>query len=84
MRAAKSDENGVAVFQVMADAFQTYHEARQIADQIGVAATWEFLPKLDLLVNVTSFEVQRFTLPAVAKAGTGNAVRIAAPKRSLD
>lgn len=84
MRAAKSDENGVAVFQVMADAFQTYHEARQIADQIGVAATWEFLPKLDLLVNVTGYEVQRFTLPAVAKTGTGNAVRIAAPKRSLD
>lgn len=84
MRAAKSDENGVAVFQVMADAFQTYHEARQIADQIGVAATWEFLPKLDLLVNVTGYEVQRFTLPAVAKSGTGNAVRIAAPKRSLD
>ncbi|MCX6857556.1 MAG: hypothetical protein NTV80_21945 [Verrucomicrobia bacterium] len=84
MRAAKADENGVVVFQVMADAFQTYHEARQIADQIGVAATWEFLPKLDLLVNVTGYEVQRFTAPAVAKPVVGNAVRIAVPKRTLD
>jgi hypothetical protein len=84
MRAAKADENGVAVFQVMADAFQTYHEARQIADQIGVAATWEFLPKLDLLVNVTGYEVQRFALPATARPAAGNAVRITAPKRTLD
>jgi hypothetical protein len=84
MRAAKGDENGVAVFQVMADAFQTYHEARQIADQIGVAATWEFLPKLDLVVNVTGYEVQRFTIPTAAKPAAGNAVRIAVPKRKLD
>lgn len=84
MRAAKVDENGVAVFQVMADAFQTYHEARQIADQIGVAATWEFLPKLDLVINVTGYEVQRFTAPVAAKPSVGNAVRIAVPKRTLD
>jgi hypothetical protein len=68
----------------MADAFQTYHEARQIADQIGVAATWEFLPKLDLVVNVTGYEIQRFTIPIVAKPAAGNAVRIAIPKRKLD
>lgn len=87
MRGVKADENGVAVFQVMSDAIATYHEARRIADQIGVAATWEFLPKLDLLVNVTSYPVQRFTVtaPATAPAVTGvPAVRIAAPKRALD
>ncbi len=87
MRGVKADESGVAVFQVMADAIATYHEARRIADQIGVAATWEFLPKLDLLVNVTSYPVQRFavTATATAPAVTGvPAVRIAAPKRALD
>lgn len=85
MRGVKADESGVAIFQVMSDAFTTYHEARKIADQIGVAATWEFLPKLDLVVNVTGYEVQRFTPPAApAPAGTVPAVRIAAPKRALD
>jgi hypothetical protein len=86
MRGVKADEKGVAIFQVMSDAFATYHEARRIADQIGVAATWEFLPKLDLLVNVTAYEVQRFAVTAVAPpAPTGvPAVRIAAPKRALD
>jgi hypothetical protein len=86
MRGVKADEKGVAIFQVMSDAFATYHEARRIADQIGVAATWEFLPRLDLLVNVTTYEVQRFAVTAVAPpAPTGvPAVRIAAPKRALD
>ena len=86
MRGVKADEKGVAIFQVMSDAFATYHEARRIADQVGVAATWEFLPKLDLLVNVTTYEVQRFAVTAVAPpAPTGvPAVRIAAPKRALD
>jgi len=84
MRQVQADKSGVAIFQVMSDAFMTYHEARQIADQIGVSATWEFLPKLDLLVNVTGYEVQRLTLTATAKAVPGTAVRITAPKRSLD
>ncbi len=87
MRGVKADASGVAIFQVMSDAFATYHEARRIADQIGVAATWEFLPKLDLLVNVTTYEVQRFAVTTVAPpapAGTVPAVRIAAPKRALD
>ncbi|TDU73075.1 hypothetical protein EI77_01542 [Prosthecobacter fusiformis] len=87
MRQIKGDTQGVAVFQVMADAFDTYLEARKIADDIGVSATWEFLAQLDLSVNVTGYEVQRFNLPtppAPKKPGAGDPVRIAAPKRSLD
>jgi hypothetical protein len=84
MRQIKSDPRGVAIFQVMADAFSTYHDARRIADEIGVAATWEFLAKLDLTVNVTGYEVQRFALTTTSTATGGNAVRITAPKRSLD
>ncbi len=86
MRQIKADEKGVAVFQVMTDAFPTYLDARKIADDIGVAATWEFLPKLDVTANVTGFEVQKFAVTATAPRpnGTTPAVRITAPKRSLD
>lgn len=84
MRQIKADAKGVAIFQVMSDAFETYHEARKIADQVGVAATWEFLAKLDLTVNVRGYEVQRFAEATTANTKGGNAVRIAAPKRSLD
>ncbi len=87
MRQIKADEKGVAVFQVMADAFNTYLEARKIADEIGVAATWEFLPKLDVTANVTGYEVQKFAVTATAPRPTGTAppaVRITAPKRGLD
>jgi hypothetical protein len=86
MRQIKADEKGVAVFQVMTDAFPSYLDARKIADEIGVAATWEFLAKLDITMNVTGYEVQRFAVTTTATR-PGNlppAVRITAPKRSLD
>ncbi|MFM2177133.1 MAG: hypothetical protein RL015_1231 [Verrucomicrobiota bacterium] len=84
MRQIQADPKGVAIYQVMPDAFETYHEARRIADQIGVAATWEFLAKLDLTVNVRGYEVQRFAQVTTSTATGGTAVRITAPKRSLD
>lgn len=87
MRQIKGDENGVAVFQVMADAFDTYLESRKIADDIGVPATWGFLAKLDITINVAGYEVQRFTQPATAaprKPGDPDPVTIAAPPKSLD
>jgi hypothetical protein len=62
-------------------------EARKIADEIGVAATWEFLPKLDVTANVTGYAVQKFAVTTTAPTRPGNlppAVRITAPKRSLD
>lgn len=88
LRQVKGDPSGVAVFQVMTDAFATYLEARKIADEIGVAATWDFLPRLDLTINVPGYEVQRF-IPAPPPAppvppGTAPAVRITAPKKALD
>jgi hypothetical protein len=84
LRQLKLDPNGVAVFQVMSDAFDTYLEARKIADQIGVAATWEFLAKLELTSNVTNYEVQRFARAPTGRGSNPNAVRIAGPKRALD
>lgn len=85
LRDIKADPNGVALFQVMPDAFTTYLEARRVADEIGVPATWEFLRSLDLAVNVTGFEVQRFA-PTAPRAVTGaaTAVSIAPPKKTLD
>lgn len=83
MRDIKADPNGVAVFQVMPDAFEAYLEARKIADEVGVAATWEFLAKLDLTLNIPGYEVQRLA-PAAVRKGAAAAVTIAPPKRSLD
>ncbi|HEY1084366.1 MAG TPA: hypothetical protein VGE29_19015 [Prosthecobacter sp.] len=87
MRQIKGDPNGVAVFQVMATAFDTYLESRKIADDIGVPATWEFLAKLDLAINVNGYEVQRFTKAATApprKPGDPDPVSIKPPTKMLD
>ncbi|MFC5455968.1 hypothetical protein [Prosthecobacter fluviatilis] len=85
MRDIKADPNGVVIFQVMPDAFEAYLEARKVADEVGVPATWEFLAKLDLAVNISGYEVQRLA-PAPPPPGKGapGAVTIAPPKRSLD
>jgi hypothetical protein len=85
MRDIKADLNGVAIFQVMPDAFEAYLEARKLADEVGVPATWEFLAKLDLAVNISGYEVQRLA-PTPPRPGSGapGAVTIAPPKRSLD
>jgi hypothetical protein len=85
MRDIKADPNGVVIFQVMPDAFEAYLEARKIADEVGVPATWEFLAKLDLAVNISGYEVQRLApTPPRPGAGAPGAVTIAPPKRSLD
>ncbi|SKB04326.1 hypothetical protein SAMN02745166_04039 [Prosthecobacter debontii] len=86
MRQIKGDPNGVAVFQVMSNAFDTYLEARKIADDIGVPAAWEFLAKLDLTVNVNGYEVQRFAeapKPVPPKPGQ-DTVTIKPPTGGLD
>lgn len=85
MRDIKEDPGGVAVFQVMPEAFETYHEARRIADEVGVPATWEFLAKLDLTLTVPGYEIQRLTpTPPQAPPTDAGRVRIGPPKRSLD
>ena len=91
LRQVKADTNGVVIFQVMADAINTYHEARRIADETGVPATWEFLAKLDITLPLTGFQVQRMTLlpkpkPVVAPPPTTTAppVVIKPPPKSLD
>lgn len=84
MRDIKADPQGVAIFQVMPDAFETYLEARKLADEVGAPATWEFLAKLDLIVNLTGYEVQRLAPTPPRPATTGTGVIIAPPKRSLD
>lgn len=84
MRDIKADPKGVAVFQVMPDAFDAYLEARKLADEVGVPATWEFLAKLDLTLNIPGYEVQRLAQTTTRKGGAGAAVSIAPPKRSLD
>lgn len=85
MRDIKEAPGGVAIFQVMPEAFETYHEARRIADEVGVPATWEFLAKLDLTLTVPGYEIQRLTpTPPQAPNTDAGRVRIGPPKRSLD
>ncbi len=90
LRQLKTDPNAVVVFQVLPAAFQTYHEARRIADEIGVPATWEFLAKLDISLPLTTFQVQRMIPATTAKpkppapAGTAPTVVIKPPPKSLD
>lgn len=82
LREIKDDPNGVALFQVVPDAIATYLGARELADGVGVPATWDFLGNLNVLINVPGFEVQRFTEAAPARPAT--ATLIAPPKRTLD
>lgn len=87
MRQIKGDPNGVAVFQVTKEGFNTYVEARKIADNIGVPATWDFLADLNQTMNVAGYEVQRFDVApkaAVRPPGSPDPVTIAKPKKSLD
>jgi hypothetical protein len=86
MRDVKADPNGVILFQVMPDAFDAYLEARKVADEVGVSATWDFLARLDLAVNLTTYEIPRLEPAPVRKptpAGTAP-VGIAPPKKTLD
>lgn len=84
LRNIKNDPNGVAVFQVMPDAFATYLDARTVADEVGVPATWEFLANLNLTANVQGFEVQRFAVQGPQAPRNPNQVIIAPPKKTLD
>lgn len=88
LRAIKADPSGVAVFQILPDAIPTYLEARRVADEVGVPATWEFLGALKLTASVTPFEVQKFTAtpprPPAPPGGTAPPATIAPPKKTLD
>ena len=85
LRQIAGDPNGVALFQVMPDAFATYLESRIIADDNRVAATWETLASLELTLPVRGFDVQRFAKVAAPRPRTNQpAVQIKGPKKSLD
>ena len=82
LRSIKDDPNGVALFQVVTDAIPTYLEAREMSDQVGVPATWDFRGDLNIVLNIPGFEVQRFAEAAPARPSTSTT--IAPPKRTLD
>ncbi len=89
MRSIKANPKGVAVFQVAKDGFATYLEARKVADEVGVPATWEFYNApptgIEIAVRIPNFEVQRFQLAAPpGPPPNPNAVRIGPPKKTLD
>ena len=83
LREIAGDPNGVALFQVMPDAFATYLDARLIADENRVPATWETLGALEFSLPVRGFTVQRFAKTSVRRPNAP-AVIIRGPKRSVD
>ncbi len=82
LREIKDDPDGVALFQVIPNAIPTYLDAREIADKVGVPATWDFLKDLNVVINVPGYEVQRLAEAGPARAATP--ALIAPPKRTLD
>ena len=85
LREIRTGTNGVAVFQVMADAFSTYLEGRKVADQMGVAATWDMIGSTELKTNLNGYEVQRLTpLPPPAAPTPPPLIQIKAPEKGLD
>ncbi len=84
LRTIKDDPSGVAFFQVVPDAIPTYLQAREMADQVGVAATWDFRADLNIAINIPNFEVQRFSEAPKARPATTTTTTIAPPKRTLD
>jgi hypothetical protein len=84
MRQIAADPNGVALFQVITAAFASYLEARMIADENKVPATWETLASLDLSIPIRGFEVQRFAKAPVSRPRSDTDIIIRGPKRSLD
>lgn len=90
LRKIKSNPDGVAVFQILPGAIQTYLEARAMADKAGVPANWEFRADSNVVINIapragsnfTGFEIQRFAEAPPPKTGTQ--ALIAAPKRTLN
>jgi hypothetical protein len=82
LRTIKDDPSGVALFQVVPDAIPTYLQAREMADQVGVAATWDFRADLNIVMNIPNFEVQRFA--EAPKGRPATTTTIAPPKRTLD
>lgn len=85
LRDIRTAPNGVVVFQVMPDAFATYLEARKVADQIGVAATWDMIGSTELRTDLTPYEVQRLTpLPPPGPPPPKPLVEIKIPERGLD
>lgn len=85
LREIRTNPNSVVVFQVMADAFLTYLEGRKVADQLGVAATWDMIGNVELRTNVNGYEVQRFApLPPPAPTPPKALIQIKAPEKGLD
>lgn len=84
LKAMALQKDGIAVFQVMTDAFLTYLQARQIADATGAPGAWETLASLDLTLPVRSYTVQRFEKVPPPPPPNPNGVRIKAPTRKVD
>ena len=86
LRDIRAGRNGVAVFQVMADAFTTYLEGRKVADQLGVAATWDMIGNTDLSTNLNGYEVQRLAPlpPPGPPPPPAPLIQIKPPEKGLD
>ncbi|MEQ1850522.1 MAG: hypothetical protein ABMA01_02910 [Chthoniobacteraceae bacterium] len=83
LRQAKTS-NSVVWFHVARDSFESYIRAREVVDQVGVAAGWEIASTPAYAITLTEFTVTQMEKPPDVPPPDPNAPVIAAPKKALD
>lgn len=83
LRRIRSNPKAVVLFHVTAPAFEQYLSARELCDDIGVPAGWEFTGEASYSIAVYDIETSqpKKIPPPAAPAGPG---AIKAPSRTLD
>jgi len=84
LKKLKMDPQAVVWFHVFKDSIETYLEAREIADQIGVPAGWELTGNSFFTRNLPAEYAVNFTPAPAPPPGAVPAVSIAPPKTTLD
>lgn len=84
LRLAKRDPRAVIWFLVFNDSFETYLQARDLCDQVGVPAGWELNGSPWLAENLNEFETNVITPPPPPAPPVPGAISIPAPKKTID
>lgn len=84
LKKVKADPQGVVWFHVFKDSIETYLQARDIADQLGVPVGWDLTSSSFFSRTLPAEYSVTFTPGATPKPGAVPAVSIAPPKTTLD
>lgn len=84
LRVVKRNPRSVVWFLVCSDSFETYLQARETCDQVGVSAGWELSGSPWLAENLYEFETNVITPPPPPAPPVPGAISIPAPKKTID